>query len=41
MVASLNRRLVAPEAQTSEEVAQVLLNLAKMHLEVDILYRLR
>ena len=34
MIASLDRRLAAPEAQSSEEVAQVLLNLAKMHLEV-------
>ena len=34
MIASLDRRLAAPEAQTSEEVAQVILNLAKMHLEV-------
>lgn len=33
MIASLDRRMLAPEAQSSEDVAQVLVNLAKMHLE--------
>ena len=36
MIASLNRRMLAPEAQSSEDVAQVLVNLAKMHLEVSL-----
>merc|ERR1719359_2082356 len=33
MISSLDRRMLAPEAQSSEDVAQVLLNLAKVHLE--------
>ena len=36
MIASLDRRMLAPEAQSSEDVAQVLVNLAKMHLEVSL-----
>ena len=37
MIASLDRRMLAPEAQSSEDVAQVLVNLAKMHLEVGLI----